>query len=488
MARFQKIEDLMEKSSKNPKLLAESINSSSEGIDRISYVPDDILHNILSSLYIFDVVKLGILSKRWNYIWRTMPYLHFDIIRFGNERINRPWDWEMVKTFNDFIHWVFISQCANNLVCFKLYCGNLFDEGAIFRWVRVAIRRNVQELVLSFGPTEPFELPYCVATSESLRVLKLQLNGAILKVPNHMGFSQLKLLHLVGVELSNEHLTSCLFSKCPVLEKLILGDCTFGTMTVLDIASTSLIYVSLLNYANYAESYSNCNIKISCPNLKVLKYGAPMAKNIIIESLFSIEVVNLFFFDAHGLIKEIGMCVLKMIKNVPSTSALKLCMASVSGLYNVTHGLRNFPVTFYKLKSLKLKVAIDDICMEVMMLLLKHSPNLEVLSLFSDEIDGWDENWKLHEPSESFMCLESHLKSIKLAGFKYDDNEMELLRFFLKNAHVLEKLIIVWDDPADISEEASEEVLKFPRTSSHVVATFLDVNSKSRSRYRYNVV
>ncbi|MCD7449695.1 hypothetical protein HAX54_001124 [Datura stramonium] len=227
-----------------------------------------------------------------------MPYLNFDINRFGCERIRQPWDLFMAEKFKDFINWVFISQCTDSIVCFKVYCGNIFNffnKETIFRWIRVATTRNVQELVLSFCPAEPFELPYCVANCESLRVLKLRLDGAILKPPNHFRFYQLKLLHLLEVELSNEHLMSCLFSRCPVLEKLILGECTFGTMTVLDIASASLVYVSLVNYVNNAESYSNCNVKISCPNLKVLKYGAPMAKDIIIENLFSIEVVHSFF-------------------------------------------------------------------------------------------------------------------------------------------------------------------------------------------------
>lgn len=123
-------------------------------------------------------------------------------------------------------------------------------------------------------------------------------------------------------------------------------------------------------------------------------------------------------------------------------------------------------------------MGIDEFCMQVMILLLKHSPNLEVLKLFSDE------NWKLHDPSESIVCLE---KLIKLAGFKYDENEMELLRFFLKNARVLEKLIVVWADYVDILEEASEVVLKYPITSSHVVVAFLDVNHKLKSHYLHNV-
>ncbi|XP_015161532.1 F-box/FBD/LRR-repeat protein At5g56420-like [Solanum tuberosum] len=408
------MDDLMQKSLKPPNFLAVFINSTSEGIDRISYLPDDILHNILSYLYIFDVVQLSILSKRWNYIWRTMPYLNFDINSFGCERINRPWDLGMAEKFKDFINWVFINQCEDTLVCFKLCCGDIFGKGAIFRWVRVVTTRNVQELVLNFCPAGPFELPYCVVTCESLR---------------------LKFLHLEEVELSNEHLTSCLFSR---LEKLKLDCCNFGSMTMVDIASTSLVYVSIKNFVDNRVSFVNCNIKISCPNLKVLKYGAPLAKDIILENLFSIEVVHLFFFDSDDVMEEI--------------------------------------------------VAIDESCMEVMMLLLKHSPNLEVLDLFSDENYGWDENWKLHDPSESVVCLESHLKLIQLAGFKNEEKEIELLRFFLKNAQVLEKLIVVWECYNDILEEVSDEVSKFPRASSHVVVSFLNFKPKSRSRYRDNFV
>ncbi|OIT08918.1 PREDICTED: FBD-associated F-box protein At5g22730-like [Nicotiana attenuata] len=308
----------------------------------------------------------------------------------------------------------------------------------------------------------------------------------MLKLPNHLGFCQLKLLHLLEVELSNEHLMSCLFSTCPLLEKLILGDCTFGTMTVLDIASTSLVYVYLVNYRGL--SYSNCNVKISCPNLKVLKYGALMANDIIIENLFSIEVVHVYFFDVDDTLKEIGMLTYNMIKNVPSTSALKLCMVSVRGVYQMAHEISSSPVMFYKLKSLKLTVGTNEACMQAMILLLKHSPNLEILNLFSDENFGWDENWKLHDPSESIVCLESHLKLIQLTGFKYEENEMELLRFFLKNARVLEKLIVVWADFACISKKASEVVLKYPKTSSHAVVTFLDVNPKPKIFYRHNII
>ncbi|KAG5627086.1 hypothetical protein H5410_012304, partial [Solanum commersonii] len=393
------------------------VSSTGTGIDRISSLPDDVLHNFLSSLFIFDVVQLSVLSKRWRYVWTTMPYLHFDIDQFYPQRYC---DFVIAGRFKYFINWVLISQGdTNKLVQFLLCFDNLFDEPTILRWI------------------------------------------------NH-----LKLLHLEQVQLSDEHLISCLLSKCDFLKTLILEDFTVGDMTLLDIASMSLINISLRNNISKVECHGNCEIRISCPSLKVLKYNAPVPKDIVVENLFSIEVVRINLIDS-GSIKERGIMLHEVIKKVHhSTSVLKLCMTSISGLYDVARRIKLSPVSFDKLKSLKLEVVIHEESMQIMILLLKYSPNLEVLKLWSDELLDLD---------ESIVCLESHLKSTHLTGFKGEENEIELVKFFLKNARVLEKLMIFWEMDMDKSEEASEEVLNFHRTSSHVVLMFLDAKPKQRS-------
>ncbi|XP_060219003.1 uncharacterized protein LOC132645815 isoform X1 [Lycium barbarum] len=239
-------------------------------------------------------------------------------------------------------------------------------------------------------------------------------------------------------------------------------------MTLLDITSTSLIYLTVATHCcnvkcyrdcEYVEVYGNCEVKISCPNLKFLKYEASMPKDIIIKNLLSIEDVHIVFTDTIRSVEDTGIFVHKMIKEFPSTSVLKLCTSSISGLYEATSKERLSPISFCKLKSLKLEVGVDEGFMQVMILLLKFSPNLEGLKLCSDENGGWTENRQMHDPDESLACLESHLKSIQLTGFKGEENEIELLRFFLKHARVLEKLMIVWEEGAYKSEEASEKGL-----------------------------
>lgn len=125
---------------------AKICGSTSKGIDRISALPDDVLHNILSSLFIFDVVQLSVLSKRWKYIWTTMPYLHFDFDKFYSERLKRLCNMEMTEKFKDFINWVLISQRATILsVLFSLsistvslikqifFGGFMLQQGEMFK-------------------------------------------------------------------------------------------------------------------------------------------------------------------------------------------------------------------------------------------------------------------------------------------------------------------------------------------------------------------
>ncbi|KAL8509599.1 hypothetical protein ACS0TY_016721 [Phlomoides rotata] len=57
--------------------------------DRLSELPDSLIHLILSFLPIRDVVSTTLLSKRWENLWTTVPYLNFsEIIREDEDEGN----------------------------------------------------------------------------------------------------------------------------------------------------------------------------------------------------------------------------------------------------------------------------------------------------------------------------------------------------------------------------------------------------------------
>ncbi|RZC82035.1 hypothetical protein C5167_044611 [Papaver somniferum] len=53
------------------------LNNIGEAEDRISQLPDSLLHHILSFLDIEHVARSSLLSKRWKYIWTSIPTLVF---------------------------------------------------------------------------------------------------------------------------------------------------------------------------------------------------------------------------------------------------------------------------------------------------------------------------------------------------------------------------------------------------------------------------
>lgn len=51
-------------------------------IDRISSLPEDIIHHVMSFLSTVEVTRTSVLSKRFNSIWSIFPVIDFDEYSF----------------------------------------------------------------------------------------------------------------------------------------------------------------------------------------------------------------------------------------------------------------------------------------------------------------------------------------------------------------------------------------------------------------------
>jgi hypothetical protein len=57
--------------------------------DRISNLPDGVLHHILSFLPVQSIGQTSVLSTRWNYLWATFPCLDFSEFSMKKKRRER---------------------------------------------------------------------------------------------------------------------------------------------------------------------------------------------------------------------------------------------------------------------------------------------------------------------------------------------------------------------------------------------------------------
>ncbi|KAM1164438.1 hypothetical protein ACFX13_024591 [Malus domestica] len=55
----------------------EAHNEQKCSIDRISDLPNDVLYRILSLLPVNSIAQTSVLSRRWEYLWTSVPILDF---------------------------------------------------------------------------------------------------------------------------------------------------------------------------------------------------------------------------------------------------------------------------------------------------------------------------------------------------------------------------------------------------------------------------
>ncbi|KAK3017573.1 hypothetical protein RJ639_006640 [Escallonia herrerae] len=176
--------------------------------DRISNLPDEILHDILSCLPTKDAVGTCVLSRRWQFVWTHISGIDLE----DDNNNNDPLQLERTMLFVDKL-----LNCRNvniNKVCLH------FREGAdplgVYMWISSAIVRKVEELCINIT-VENVVLPHCIFTCVSLTVLKLDIE-CIVKPPNAVFLPNLKILHLTSAIFPDDSSSQKLFCSFPVLK------------------------------------------------------------------------------------------------------------------------------------------------------------------------------------------------------------------------------------------------------------------------------
>ncbi|KAJ0581709.1 putative F-box domain, leucine-rich repeat domain superfamily, F-box-like domain superfamily [Helianthus annuus] len=226
-----------------------------KGVDMISNLPDHVLQLILSGLPTTEeAVRTSVLSKRWRYLWASIPSRDADCTR-KLSNFNE-------SQFKEFVDRLLIDRSVD-LDSFRLRCENHYDMWTVWRWIRDAIIRNVKLLDLSFSPRvdddQVIRLPPILLTCDSLEVLRLYLFTSTLRLPTVTGFPVLRVLQLNSVQLMDCASVQPFLKNCPLLEDLSLIDCF------------SYWYEDLVSYSDEDEDVDEDVCKISCLNLKTLR-------------------------------------------------------------------------------------------------------------------------------------------------------------------------------------------------------------------------
>ncbi|OUZ99936.1 F-box domain [Macleaya cordata] len=454
----------------------------SVGEDRISELSDALLLHILSFLPTKSVVSTCILSKRWRYLYTSIPILDF---REWRSPFSSPVSTSSkedcllnTKKFMNFLDRLLLSPLHYHqhdviIQKFCLSCDNFFDKSRVIDWIStLLIRRKVEELSLSIY-IKDFMFPPCFFTCETLTMLELEMQ-VILNLPKSISFPRLKILRLKYIMFVDDKLTERFFSNCPVLEELILTQCSWMGLENFCISAPALKRL-IINGSLFAFPglYEVCVIKIYAPNLLSLECIDAVPKDYVLLHSFSSLVDANIDCGSRGTSEERRFSVSKLIAGLSNVKLLKMSGNTFEALYFAGDLLTYLP-KFYNL--IRLEVSSQFSCETGRPLLdfLHISPNLESL-VFTQGLNGnlsnGDPVWAENLVPE---CLLLHLKAVEFREFHGKLRELNVIKFFLKNSRILERMTILSSSTLSTIDKNKvvEKLVKFPRGSTSCEVNF----------------
>ncbi|CAL5417364.1 unnamed protein product [Camellia sinensis] len=324
-----------------------------EDKDRISSLPDSILHEILSSMDdLASAIQTCVLSKRWRYVWTSLPNLRFDFNQLDEVSMSR---------FKRFVNQVLsLRENNSNVYIFYFSSGYLVDPCLFKKCISYAVRHNVQQLHLNaFGYSELDDFPLCFFNYASLKELKLANcgnNSMLLDKP--LRFPALKTLHLNRFGRDSANFITQTVGNCPNLETLIL-DCLY--LNCFNITAPKLRKLELCYAEDSLGLYYESEIVISAPRLTSFKFeghASPVFSPASFPCLdhVYVDVIPMFYrFQLASIVKErMPLNVINMLGQLREAKSVTLSLSTLEVLAMDPDSLRSHPSPFHKLKHLQL--------------------------------------------------------------------------------------------------------------------------------------
>ncbi|PKI49400.1 F-box/LRR-repeat protein At3g26922-like [Punica granatum] len=413
---------------------------------RLYDLPDVVLYHILSFLPMKDVVKTSTLSKRWQYLWASVPNLEF-----------RECDFPERSLFMNFVDRAFIFRDRSSIKSLSLSCEVLRDASRINAWITAATRGDLVELSLNLKDDEPITLPCCIFGSGTIK--KFELNSsAILKSHSSACLSNLKAVSLTGVTFVDDRSVQNLFSS-PLLEELSISECKWMNLKTVTISAPKLKKLSICDY-NLEEYVSyDCRVEIHGASLKSLLFQGVLINQYSICSaiqLVEVEISSCSSFP-HD---DVGYDIVarhshELLKGLSSVECLTLSDFFLLDLGRRIELFDALPV-FSMMTELKVTTEFVSLQDPGFLLLLKRSPNLRTLEI-RDEYEAFEESMRAVP-----LCFHTQLKRIVIGSFGGNPYEFLAVKAFLKAATVLREMVIHVRDSMD-KKSISNKLMLLPR-------------------------
>ncbi|KAL6650434.1 hypothetical protein ACP70R_009359 [Stipagrostis hirtigluma subsp. patula] len=393
------------------------------GVDRLSRLPDALLHNIVARLPIKDAARTAVLSRRWRPVWLSAPLVLVDahLLPAAGDEIPthvRGSDSNAVAAVVSRI----LAAHQGPIRCVHLTCCYMDEHrGKVARWLKNLAAKGVQELFLINRPCPNAlemlakHMPPTIFSMAALTRLYL----AFWRFPDTAGlprgaaFPHLRELGLCGVAIEGRDIEFVL-ARSPVLEMLCFEGHMFPSLR-LRLVSQSLRCV--LIHSSKLDSVA----VVDAPRLERLVVKSNLNSKIEIK-IGHAPALRLFgSFDLGNDVLKVGNTIIKGGMQVtPSAMVLSVKILSIAVRFGVRNDAKMLPS------------------------FLRCFPNLDTLHIHTRKTTESTGrlSLKFWQESGAIECIQSHIGMMAFHDFRGERSELAFLKFFVESAKMLKTLVI----------------------------------------------
>ncbi|KAJ0859762.1 putative F-box domain, leucine-rich repeat domain superfamily, F-box-like domain superfamily [Helianthus annuus] len=355
-----------------------------EDDDRISNLPDDIIHHILSFLDLKYAVQTSALSLKWKHLWTLMPQLNLNSDTFDS-----------LHRFGKFAaHALSNRNSLTEVSTLTLKFRGSLTRPFVTDIVNYAYLRNLKQLTLWHNGTA-HELPQCLFVSRTLKHVTLVNPFAMCRscTPNSAwDFPALETLNLTCIRLgdgSEKNLN--LFYKCVNLKDVTLHQCSMKGLEVFNVCAPHLSSFTITEASVLPKV-----LNMVTPQLETLTASASVAicseglaassnfLRLCLEGFNALEKVNISMSNSRLRKERHVPSLLELFRTLRTVKFLILDVDVIESLSSCLDQLSGEPCPFDNLKCLKINTTptqlkqrdcIPTIPTQVRKYFLENSPN-----------------------------------------------------------------------------------------------------------------